>query len=100
MSWLNRALISIVLMLLLALASGLLLIHRRHFSTHGHVAPFGLHADAIVTNASTGIPGLTKMYEAELTNYGLLPVAVTRCEFLDEPNSRRTMIAYSVERWN
>jgi hypothetical protein len=40
------------------------------------------------------------MYEAELTNYGILPVAVTRCEFLDDTFSRGTMVAYSVERWN
>ena len=40
------------------------------------------------------------MYEAELTNFGVLPVAVTRCEFLDDTLSRGTSVAYSDERWN
>src|SRR6266540_1145947 len=57
MRWLNRALVSTVLLSLLALASRLVLVHRHHFSIHGHVAPLGLHADAIVSNASIGIPG-------------------------------------------
>src|SRR6266540_1145946 len=43
---------------------------------------------------------ITKMYEAELTNYGILPVAVTRCEFLNDTLSRGTMVAYGAERWN
>ena len=98
--WLNRALVSIVLLLLLALVSRLVLVHWHHFAAHDHVAQLGLHADVIVSNASIGIPGITKMYEAELTNLGVLPVAVTQCEFLDDTFSRGTMVAHSVERWN
>jgi hypothetical protein len=100
MRWLSRTLVSIVILFLLVFAIRLALVHRRHFSVHGHSAPLGLHADIIVSNASIGIPGITKMYEAELTNYGVLPIAVTRCEFVDDTLSHGTMVAYSVERWN
>jgi hypothetical protein len=100
MRWRNRVLVSIALLPLLALAGRLVLVHWCHFSIHSHGAPLGLHADVIVRNASIGIPGITKMYEATLTNYGVLPVAVTRCEFLDDTFSPGTMIAYSVERWS
>ena len=100
MSWLNRTLLSTTLLLLLALFGKVVLVRWHHFSTHGHVAPLGLHADVIVRDASIGIPGITKMYEAELTNYGVLPAAVTRCEFVDDTFSRGTMIAYRVDRWN
>ncbi|MBL8220650.1 MAG: hypothetical protein JNL62_15575, partial [Bryobacterales bacterium] len=100
MKWPYRVLVSTVSLLGLAAAGRLAMAHRHHSSTFGHVSPLGLHADVIVRTGSIGIPGVSKMYEAVLTNYGLLPVPIVRCEYLDDTLSRGTMIAYRVERWN
>jgi hypothetical protein len=59
-----------------------------------------LRADLVVTNADIGIPGISKMYEATLTNRGLLPVRVTRCNFIDDTLSPGTNVAYAVQRWD
>ncbi len=59
-----------------------------------------LRAQLIVTNANIGIPGITKMYEAKITNVGRLPVLVSRCNFLDDTLSPGTMVAYAVQRWD
>ena len=59
-----------------------------------------LKADVVTRNADIGIPGITKMYKATLTNRGLLPSRVTRCNFIDDTMSPGTMVAYAVQRWN
>jgi len=69
-----------------------------HYTYYGHWAPIGLHADVITRHVSIGIPGISKMYEGVITNLGILPVRVTRCDFIDDTNSRGSMVAYSVER--
>jgi hypothetical protein len=55
----------------------------QHFSRFRHFIPFGLHADVIVRNADLGIAGITKTYEAKLTNYGIFPASVTVCDFIE-----------------
>lgn len=91
---------SLALAVILSFTVRLVLIERSHFAEHGHLMPLGLHADMIVHYASIGIPGVTKMYEAEITNFGLLPVSVARCEFISDTLTPGTMIAYDVERWD
>jgi hypothetical protein len=60
----------------------------------------GLKAEIVATNSDIGIPGITKMYGAKLTNRGLLPVRVTRCNFIDDAMAPGTMVAYAVQRWD
>jgi hypothetical protein len=84
----------------LAAAGGLLRFHQKHLSTFGHNAPLGLHADMVQTQLSIGIPGIGKMYQAVLTNYGLLPERVLACEYTTDSSDEGTDLAYKIERWN
>ena len=59
-----------------------------------------LHAETIVTHYETGIPGISKWYEATITNRGLWPVVVTRCNAVDDAGGKETIVAYAVERWD
>src|ERR1700723_671754 len=59
-----------------------------------------LSAEVVTRSEDIGIPGITKMYEATLTNRGFLPVRVMQCDFLDDTMSPGTMVAYAVQRWN
>ena len=75
-------------------------IHIRHRSFHGHFAPLAIHADLIVFQSSIGIPGITKVYGATLTNYGLLPSLVERCNYISDTATPGAMVAYNIEQWN
>ncbi len=59
-----------------------------------------LRAEVVTRSEDIGIPGITKMYQATLTNRGFLPARVTRCDFTDDSMSSGTMMAYAVQRWN
>jgi hypothetical protein len=59
-----------------------------------------LRAEVLTRTEDIEIPGITKMYEATLTNRGFLPVRVEECDFLDDTMSPGTMVAYAVQRWN
>jgi hypothetical protein len=71
-----------------------------HLDRYGHLVRFGLHADLVVSKEDTGMEGITKVYEARLTNYGLLPAKVTACDFTTDTSARGTKVAYAVEQWN
>src|SRR5580693_4632117 len=71
-----------------------------HFFRFGHFFPFGLHADAIVRNADYGIPGISKVYEARLANFGITPVKVTVCDFIDDAMTHGTEVDASIEKWS
>jgi hypothetical protein len=87
--------------LLIALVSlGVAFVELNHYYRYGHLAPFALHADAVVRKGDIGIEGISKLYEARLTNYGLYPVKVTVCDFISDAFAHGTMAAYAVERWN
>jgi hypothetical protein len=72
-----------------------------HFYRDGHLASPGLHADIFVTTRVDllGIEGTTKIYDARLTNYGILPATMTVCDYLDS-GSKDMMVSYIVERWD
>jgi hypothetical protein len=59
-----------------------------------------LRATVEVQKVDIGIPGISKMYAAKLSNAGILPVRVTACDFVDDAFSSGTMVAYAVERWD
>jgi hypothetical protein len=88
---------------LLLFALGLLgfIFHElNHFCRHGHLVPLGLHADVVVSHGDIGIGGISKLYEARLTNYGPFPARVTACDFITDASEHGTMVAYAVERWD
>jgi len=55
---------------------------------------FTLRAQTIVTQYETGIPGISKWYEARITNRGPWPVVVTRCNAVDDPGGKEMRVAY------
>lgn len=69
----------------------------RHYLDFGHIPPFGLHADLVVEDASIGIPGISKMHEGRLFNFGL-PTVIQQCNGITDAMEREVKIAYAVER--
>ena len=86
----RRFLAGIGALILLALAA---------FYVIAHSQP-KLQARIVVEKADIGIPGVTKMYHAKLTNLGLRRAWVTRCDFVDDSMTSGTMIAHAVQRWD
>jgi hypothetical protein len=72
----------------------------RQLYRFGHFAPLGLHVEVVVTTSNDllGVEGTAKIYDGSLTNYGILPAAVTVCDYLDWTSSHQTMVNYIVER--
>jgi hypothetical protein len=62
--------------------------------------PQKLKATLTVKKADLGIPGITKVYNANLTNDGRWPVRITRCSFMDDAGTHDTSIAYAIQRWD
>lgn len=89
-----------VVLTMLAAAGGLMRFHQDHTSAFGHAPSLGLHADIIQTQVSIGIPGISKMYQAILSNYGLLPETVLVCEYVTDAFEKGIDVAYKIERWN
>lgn len=71
-----------------------------HLVRFGHLLPFGLHSDVVSRHVDFGIDGITKAYEARLTNYGITPANITSCDFVDDAMSHGTIVGSTVERWN
>ena len=79
---------------------GVGLIELGHLVHFGHLTPFGLHADVVIRKDNYGIQGITKTYEAKLTNFGLMPARVTACEFVSDTLSLVTQVGSIVEKWD
>jgi hypothetical protein len=74
-------------------------IELRHKLRFGHFVGPGLHADFMVARVDLGIPGITKAYDATLTNFGPFPRNVSRCEYLTDAMAHESELAFSVQRW-
>jgi hypothetical protein len=79
---------------------GVSLLEIGHLVRFGHFPPFGLHADVVIRRADYGIEGITKTYDAKLTNYGFTPARITACDFIDDTLSHGTEVGYTIEKWN
>jgi hypothetical protein len=64
-----------------------------HHSRYGHYVPFGLHADVTAS-------GGTQLFDAHLTNFGLLPEKVERCELVSDGGAHEENVAYRLEQLN
>ena len=87
---------------LVALFFLVLFLHElRHFYRYGHLVPFGLHADVSITTSNDvlGVEGLAKIYDARLTNYGILPNTIVVCDYR-VAGAPDTAVNYVVERWD
>ena len=80
---------------------GFLLHESIHVYRHGHLVPLGLHADVYLKtrNDILGVDGTAKIYEARLTNYGILPTTIVVCDYLVS-GAPETGLNYAVERWD
>lgn len=78
----------------------LAMIEFRHELRFGHFVRPGLHADYVVSHADLGIPGITKVYAATLTNFGIIPRKVWACQFVTDDMERGTEIAFAIQKWD
>jgi hypothetical protein len=65
-----------------------------------HKYPRDVRTKLHVESADLGIPGITKIYDASITNYGHMPVRVTRCNFIDDTMTHGMSVAYAIQRWD
>jgi hypothetical protein len=72
--------------------------HWQHYQRRGEFAPLTLRAELWAREGRTGIPGISKMYEAGVTNYGILPRRALRCRYIDDTAHAGAMVLYRVER--
>ncbi|HUM06485.1 MAG TPA: hypothetical protein VLT90_13555 [Terriglobales bacterium] len=70
----------------------------RHRVIFGHFTPLTLHADVSVANGDIGIPGITKLYDAHITNFGIFPRRIERCEFLTDAFAPGVSIGYRLQQ--
>jgi hypothetical protein len=57
------------ILLIVTASVGVIIQESIHFYRRRHFVPLALHADAIVQRGDIGIEGISKLYEARLTNY-------------------------------
>jgi hypothetical protein len=69
-----------------------------HHYNYGHLFTYGLHVDVLSEDFNIGIPGQKKLYRAELTNYGILPVRLAACDFTTDTLAPGTDYPYAVQR--
>ena len=74
-------------------------VETRHRLIFGHFAPLTLHADVSMENSDTGIPGITKVYDAHVTNFGIFPRRIERCEFVTDALAPGVSVGYRLQRW-
>jgi hypothetical protein len=73
-----------------------------HVIRFGHFKPLGLHADVIVKKADYGIPGISKVYEPRLSNFGIAPEMVMVCKTREDWDSPSYVlqVGNSIEKWD
>jgi hypothetical protein len=75
--------------LIAATSLGVIIQESIHFYRYGHFVLPTLHADTVVRTGDIGIEGISKLYEAKLTNYAPVPVKVTACDFISDASVSR-----------
>lgn len=96
----RRVLKAIVALILAAFVLAVGTAQVRHRIAYGHFVPVGLHADVTSYTADIGIPGISKSYDAHITNFGILPRTIERCEFTTDASSHDVSIGYRLQQWN
>jgi hypothetical protein len=70
----------------------------RHRVAFGHFVPLALHSDVTVVKGDIGIPGITKLYDAHVTNFGILPRRIERCEFMTDNFAHGVSLGYRLQQ--
>lgn len=73
-----------------------------HVFRFGHFVPLGLHADVTVRKVDYGIPGISKVYEPRLSNFGIAPETVVVCRVREDWDSPSYVIEVdnAIEKWD
>jgi hypothetical protein len=87
---------SISVALIVAVATVLIVLEIRHHWKYGHFVPLGMHADVTDFKGDIG-DGTTIFFDAHLTNFGLFPQEVERCEFVSDAGAHEVSVAYRLE---
>jgi hypothetical protein len=95
----HKRLRAALLLLAAVLVSGIGAVEARHRVIFGHFAPLTLHADVSVANGDIGIPGITKLYDAQITNFGIFPRQIERCEFVTDAFAPGVSVGYCLQQW-
>ena len=88
----KKLIILISVALIVAVTFGLIALEIQHHSKYGHFVPLGLHAD--VTDIGSGT---TILFDAHLTNFGLYPQEIERCELVSDADVHEVNVIYRVE---
>jgi hypothetical protein len=96
----SKRLRAALLLIAAILVSVMGLVEVRHRVIFGHFAPLTLHADVSVANGDIGIPGITKLYDAHVTNFGILPRRIERCEFVTDAFAPGVSVGYRLQQWD
>jgi len=91
-----RVVLAITMLVLILFAA----IEFRHDLRFGHFVGLGLHADYAVNRVDLAIPGITKVYDATLTNFGFVPRNIFACEFITDAMGHGTELAFAIQKWS
>lgn len=91
---------NILLMLACALVVAIAYFEIAHRYNFGHFVPYGLHVDALNEDFNIAIPGQTKMYWAEISNFSLLPVRLPACRLGTCTINPPPEYAYAIQRFD
>jgi hypothetical protein len=80
------------------LVLGVSLLELGHLIHFAHLTPIGLHADVVIGKDHYAVQGITKWYEAKLTNVGFAPARITACEFVSDTLQLVTQVGYTTEK--
>ena len=94
----SKRLRAAVLLLAAILVSVIGVVEVRHRVIFGHFAPLTLHADVSVANGDIGIAGITKLYDANVTNFGIFPRRIERCEFVTDASAPGVSVGYRLQQ--
>jgi hypothetical protein len=90
----RRRLTLVVISLVCVIALAFTIHELKHFYRYGHLAPMGLHVDLAVSSEANllGIRGVANVYHARLTNYNVLPITMTVCDYINWASAHDTMM--------
>jgi hypothetical protein len=93
-------LVKLLVPILIIVAALTVALEWRHHHTYGHFVPYGLHVDAQNEDFNIAIPGQTKMYWAEISNFSFLPVRLPACRPVSDTLNPPLEYAYALQKFD
>jgi hypothetical protein len=93
-------LVKLLVPILIIVAALTVALEWRHHHIYGHFVPYGLHVDALNEDFNIAIPGQTKMYWAEISNFSPLPVRLPACRPVSDTLHPPLEYAYAIQRFD